>query len=215
MNMVDQLFTLPRATAYTQSVQSTIGIMEQTLKAKQLTNASAQSFALFETGLGYWSLGYREAARSVMRTVIRLDSTNFVGALWGIYFARELGDTLESNRLLDRLKSIDRAAQIVVDWEQIRLLGEGLKATKSPREIVENYLALARVYAKIELFDESLDATLKALKLEPSNVDLWLCKGEVFEKKKAFWGAAAAYREVLTLEPHNSFAKTKLDSLLN
>ena len=215
MNMVEQLFTLPRATAYTQSVQSTIGIMEQTLKAKQLTNASAQSFALFETGLGYWGLGYREAARSVMRTVIRMDSTNFVGALWGIYFARELGDTLESNRFLDRLTLIDRAAQIVGDWEQIRLLGESLRAPKSRRETVENYLALAGVYAKIELFDESLDATLKALKLEPSNVDLWLYKGEVFEKKKAFWGAAAAYREVLTLEPHNSFAKAKLDSLLN
>jgi len=213
MNMVGQLFTLPRATAYTQSVQSTLAIMEQTLKASRLSNASQRSFALFETGLAFWGLGYREAARSVMRTVVRLDSTNFVGALWGIHLARELGDTLESNRFLERLKRIDRTARIVGDWELIRRIGESIRKSREIGETTGLHLALARVYARIELFDEALDATLRALKLEPGNVDLWLYKGEVLEQKKALWGAAAAYREVLKLEPHNSFAKAKLDSL--
>ena len=187
--------------------------MEQTLKASRLSNASQRSFALFETGLAFWGLGYREAARSVMRTVVRLDSTNFVGALWGIHLARELGDTLESNRFLERLKRIDRTARIVGDWELIRRIGESIRKSREIGETTALYLALARVYARIELFDEALDATLRALKLEPGNVDLWLYKGEVLEQKKALWGAAAAYREVLKLEPHNSFAKAKLDSL--
>jgi tetratricopeptide (TPR) repeat protein len=212
MNMVEQLFTLPKSTAYSQSVQSTLAIMEQILKAKRFPNPSTRSFAIFEAGLACWGLGYREAARSVMREVVRLDSMNFVGALWGIHIARELGDTLESNRFLYRLKRIDRNAQIVGDWEEIRRLGESLRK-HGDRKPAEIHLALARVYAKIELFDEAIDATLRALKLESANVDAWLYKGEVMEKKKAPYGAAVSYRQVLRLEPHNSFAQSKLDSL--
>ena len=72
---------------------------------------------------------------------------------------------------------------------------------------------MSRVYAKIELFDEAVDETLRALKLEPTNIDAWLYKGELMEKKKATWGAAVAYRHVLRLEPHNSYAQAKIESL--
>ncbi len=213
-NIVEQLFTLPRSTAYSQSVRSTLDIMQQTLKAKRFPNPSQQSFALFEAALAYWGLGYREAALSVIREVVRLDGTNFVGVLWGIHMAKELGDTLESNRFLDRLKRIDRTAQIVGDWEEIRRLGEALRKARGGREAAGLHLALSRVYAKIELFDEAVDETLRALRLEPSGVDTWLYKGELMEKKMAPWGAAAAYRHVLELEPHNFYAQAKLDSLL-
>ena len=211
--VVEQLFTLPRSTAYLQSVRSALDIMQQTLKAKRLPNASQQSFALFETALAYWGLGYGEAARSVIRDVVRLDATNFVGALWGIHMAKELGDTLESNQFLNRLKRIDRSAQIVGDWEEIRSLGEALGRSTGTREPAGIHLALSRVYAKIELFDEAVDETLRALKLEPTNIDAWLYKGELMEKKKATWGAAVAYRHVLRLEPHNSYAQAKIESL--
>jgi len=213
MNMVEQLLTLPQSTAYTQRIQSTLAIMEQTLRARRLLTPSQQSFALFETGLSYWGLGYPQAARSTMHSVLRLDSTNFVGALWGVHVAKQSGDTLESNRFLQRLKQIDRNAQIVRDWERIRELEESLKRPSIPGEAIRTHLEIARIYAKIELFDEAVDAAMRALRLEPGNVDTWLYMGEVMEKKKARVGAAAAYREVLKLEPHNSFARAKLDSL--
>lgn len=213
MNMVQQLLTLPQSTAFTQRIQSTLSIMEQNLRARRLENPSQRSFALFETGLAYWGLGYRQAARQTMHSVLRLDSTNFVGALWGVYFAKQMGDTVESNQFLTRLKRIDQNAQIAGDWDEVRQFEERLKGLMPSGERVRIHLRIAAIYAKIELFDEAVDACLRAVRLEPSNIDTWLYVGEVLEKKKARVGAAAAYRQVLKLEPHNSFAAARLDSL--
>ncbi|MBI2618801.1 MAG: glycosyltransferase family 39 protein [Ignavibacteriales bacterium] len=213
MRVYEKLFTVPQSTAYTQVAQSLLGTMNQMLAASRQTNASQYAFMAFEGGLSYWSLGFPRMAFSVMQNVVRTDSTNFVGALWATHIARQIGDTVASNQFLQRLKTIDITAQIVGDWDAIKTMEESLRLARSAKERTRLHTGIAKIYTRIELFDEATDALERALATDPANVDVLLSLADVLEKKRALWGAYRMYSEILKREPHNSFAQERLDSL--
>ncbi|HEX9614545.1 MAG TPA: hypothetical protein VGA55_03535, partial [Bacteroidota bacterium] len=152
MQLNERLFTLPQSTAYSQLAQSTIGAMEQLLRAERQT-IPQRSYTAFEAGLAYWSLGYGSTALAVMRNITKTDSTHFAAPLWGCYYARQQGDTTESNEFLKRLKRIDVTAPIIGDWETMSHLEERLKTTRAPEERARLHLRISRIYERLELFD--------------------------------------------------------------
>ena len=212
-HMNHQLFTLPQSTAYTQLAQAQLGAMSQLLTARRVNNAVGQAYAAFEAGLAYWGLGYPYLALRIMRRVVEVDSTNFVGALWATYMSQQLGDTTASNGFLARLTIIDRKAPIVKDWHDIRDNQNALRTARTPADRARLHRRIAAIYGKIELFDDALDELERAVNNQPGDVDTWLRMAEVYEKKGALVGMRNAYKTVLELEPHNSFARAKLDTL--
>ena len=208
-----QLFTLPQSTAYTQLAQAQLQAMSQLLTARRVNNAVGQAYAAFEAGLAYWGLGYSPLAMRIMRRVVQVDSTNFVGALWATYMSQQLGDTSASNGFLARLTTIDPKAPIVKDWHDIRDSQNALRSARTPADRATLHRRIAGVYERIELFDDALDELERALNDQPDDVDTWLTMADVYEKKGALIGIRTAYTMVLKLEPHNSFARAKLDTL--
>lgn len=212
MDLNRHLFTLPQSTIYSALAQAQIGAMTQLLRAER-QSIPQRSYTAFEAGLAYWSLGYRATGLAVMRNIARSDSTHFAAALWGCYYAKQLGDTTESFEFLKRLRKIDFSAPIVGDWETMRRLEQQLKASRTAVDQADLHCKIARILARLELYDEALDSFERALRLQPSDIDILLERAEVYEKKKALWAAARTYEDILTLEPHNSFARERLDSL--
>jgi len=213
MNLFERLFTLPQSTAYTQFARAVIVTMEKLLLARRQSSFQ-RSYTAFEGGLAYWQLGYTGPALAVVRNIAKSDSLNFVSALWGTHFARQLGDTVESNEFLKRLNKIDKNAGIVADWNSMRKLEERIKAIRSDAAKAKLHLQIAQVYSKIELYEEALDALERAETLAPEIlVDVLLAKAGIYERKQTHWAATRTYARVLDLEPHNSFAQERLDSL--
>jgi len=212
MELNEKLFTLPRSTAYSQLAQANIGILEQLLRAERQTFPQ-RSYTAFEAGLACWGLGYQSTALAIMRNIANSDTTHFSAPLWGCYYARQLGDTTESDEFLNRVKRIDFAAPIVGDWESMKQLENQLRTATKTDERVKLHVRISRIFSRLELFDEALDALERAMRLEPDNIDLLLARAEVFEKKRAIYGASRVYGRILELEPHNSFAKERLDTM--
>lgn len=213
MALFERLFTLPQSTAYTQLARAMIVTMETLLRAQQQSSLQ-RSHTAFEGGLAYWQLGYTGPALAVMRNIAQSDSLHFVSALWGAYFARQLGDTVESNEFLKRLNKIDKNAAIVADWNSLRSLEERIKRTGDAVGKAELHMQIAQIYSKIELYEEALDALERAERAAPEKlIDILLARAEIYEKKQVTLAATRSYRSVLDLEPHNSFARGKLDSL--
>lgn len=214
MEMNRRLFTLPKSTAYSQLAQAMIGAMLQLRKAGRETGIQ-RGYTAFEAGLAYWTLGYGATALAVMRNIARADTSHFSAALWGCYYAKQLGDTTESYEFLKRLRRIDITAPIVADWENMRALELQLQKARSPGARADLHAKIAQIYAKIELFDEALDALEQAQRLAPEETDILLARGDIFEKKKALWAAKATYKRILRMDPQNSVAQARLEQLEN
>jgi tetratricopeptide (TPR) repeat protein len=213
IQLFERLFTLPQSTAYTQLARALITTMGK-LHAAQRQSSFQRSFTAFDGGLAYWQLGYTGPALAVMRNIATADSMNFVSALWGAHFARQLGDTVESNEFLKRLNKIDKNAAIVADWNSLKRLEGRIKATSSGIDRARLHIQIARVYSKIELYEEALDALDRAeASSSEAIIDIVLARADIFEKKKTVIAATRSYRQILDLEPHNRFAKERLDSL--
>ncbi len=212
MKLNERLFTIPQSTIYSALAQAQIGAMTQLLRAEREA-IPQRSYAAFEAGLAYWALGYRATGLAVMRNIAKSDSTHFSAALWGCYYAKQLGDTTESDQFLIRLKKIDFAAPIVADWEAMRRLEVTIKRARTGAERAAAHRKIAKIYSKLELYDEALDALERALRINPADIDVLLERAEAFESKRARWAARRAYEHILDLEPHNSFARERLDSL--
>jgi tetratricopeptide (TPR) repeat protein len=187
--------------------------MEKLLSAQQ-QNSLQRSYTAFDGGLAYWQLGYTGPALAVMRNIAKSDSLHFVSALWGTYFARQLGDTAESNEFLKRLNKIDKNAAIVADWNSIKALEERIKVARERLQRAELHMRIAQIYSKIELYEEALDALERAERAAPEKlIDILLARAEIYEKKQVAVAAARSYRGVIDLEPHNSFARERLEAL--
>jgi tetratricopeptide (TPR) repeat protein len=213
MALFERLFTLPQSTAYTQLARAMIVTMEKLLRAQQQSSLE-RSHTAFEGGLAYWQLGYTGPALAVMRNIAQSDSLHFVSALWGAYFARQLGDTVESNQFLKRLNKIDRHAAIVADWNALRALEERIKRTRDAVGKASLHMKISKIYSKIELYEEALDALERAGLAAPEKlIDILLARAEIYEKKQVALAAVRSYRSVLDLEPHNVFARERLELL--
>lgn len=213
MALFERLFTLPQSTAYTQLARAMIVTMEKLLRAQQQSSLQ-RSHTAFEGGLAYWQLGFSGPALAVMRNIAKSDSLHFVSALWGAYFARQLGDTVESNEFLKRLNKIDKNAAIVTDWNSLKSLEERIKRTRDAAEKAALHMRIAQIFSKLELYEEALDALERAERTAPEMlIDILLARAEIYEKKQVAVAAVRSYRSVLELEPHNSFARGKLESL--
>ncbi|MEX2115471.1 MAG: tetratricopeptide repeat protein [Bacteroidota bacterium] len=212
MELNERLFTMQQATVYSALAQAQIGAMTQLLRAEREI-IPQRSYTAFEAGLAYWTLGLRSTGLAVMRNIAKSDSTHFSAALWGCHYAKQLGDTTESDRFLKRVKRIDFAAPIIADWDAMRQLEERIKRTRSAVERAGAHRKIAQIYSKLELYDEALDALERALRIDPADIDVLLERAEVFESKRARWAAMRTYEHILDIEPHNSFARERLDSL--
>ncbi|MEX2191642.1 MAG: hypothetical protein WEB33_13150 [Bacteroidota bacterium] len=212
MELYERLFTMQQATVYSALAQAQIGAMTQLLRAER-ESIPQRSYTAFEAGLAYWTLGHRSTGLAVMRNIAKTDSTHFSAALWGCYYARQLGDTTESDQFLKRASKIDFAAPIIADWESMRQLEGRVKRARTSAERADAHRRIAQIYSKLELYDEALDALERAIRIEPANVDILLARAEVFEAKRARFAAVRSYDGILDLEPHNSFARERLDSL--
>ncbi|MBI4418140.1 MAG: hypothetical protein HY563_05140, partial [Ignavibacteriales bacterium] len=149
-------------------------------------------------------------ALAVMRNIAKSDSSHFSAALWGCYYAKQLGDTVESYEFLKRLRRIDITAPIVGDWEAMRKLEEQMRKTRSARDRASIHREISAIYAKLELYDEALDALERAYAFMPDDVGILVARAQVFETKRALWGAQQTYRRILELEPANEIAREKL-----
>lgn len=212
MEMNKRLFTLPKSTAYSQLAQAMIGAMLQLRKAERESGVQ-RGYTAFEAGLAYWTLGYRATGLAVMRNIAQADTSHFSAALWGCYYAKQLGDTAESYEFLKRLRKIDITAPIVADWETMRTLELQIRTARSPEARAALHAKIAQVYTKIELFDEALDALERAENLMPDDPSILLARAHIFERKKAIWGAKGTYERILRIDPENGEALEGLKQL--
>lgn len=212
MDLSTQLFTYPKSTAYSAMARAQIGAMLQLRRAER-EKGIQRGYTAFEAGLAYWSIGYGSTALAIMRNIARSDTTHFSAALWGCYYAKQLGDTTESFEFLKRLRKIDITAPIVADWEDMRNLELKARTTTSAEKRAAIHVSIAEVYERLELYDEALDALERAEALRPGDVLILMKRAAIFEKKKAFWGAKRTYERILVKEPGHSGALEGLGRL--
>ncbi|MBI4546939.1 MAG: glycosyltransferase family 39 protein [Ignavibacteriae bacterium] len=208
-----RLITLPQAGMYLPLARNHIRLMERLDESQSVKSPEMHAVKTFEIALQYWKFGYYRRARSLMNSTLARDSTYFNGLLWGFHFNYQLGDMGTAKVYLKHLKGIDSLNQIVRAFDAFILYRDSLERIQDPIHRSRIHLNMARLNRTIELNEEALDEAERALGENHQNSDAMLFMAGLFEQKGRLRVARDAYREVLHLQPENSFALARVDSI--
>lgn len=183
---------------------------EALIAARPLEPSSYEIYANFLSGNG----AFKEAAEILEKGRTKaLPSANLLVAL---------GEAYEAQGLLARAEAVTREA-LELDKDHVRAhmrmgdlyfrLGWPKSGLDSYRQAVElapgdpaPMVRLVGGYLEANQMALAEDTCLEFISLNPDQVDLWLCLGQVFEKQEKRREAFTTYGQVLTLDPQNSLA---------
>jgi tetratricopeptide (TPR) repeat protein len=189
---LEQLYRLPQSSSYIPTATLHLRVMEAQLNATKITGLYQRAQELFNVAGFYWNFGYRPQGYSILRTMLKEDTTYFVGLLWGWDYARQLGDERNSAGYLKMLESIDRTNAVVAGFRSLNAIDDTLRRVKNPAEQSRLQLEKGKVYWSIGLFDESFDHVERSLGMNWENKDAYQYLCELFENTNKPW----ALREV-------------------
>jgi tetratricopeptide (TPR) repeat protein len=208
-----KLFTLPQALGYVGNARMQLQAMQMLAKAQSESFPASKAVGSFNVASLYWKLGYYKRAASVMNAMLDIDTTYFIGLLWGMHFNLQNGDTAMAKKYLAILENIERGNPVVNTFINIMRLGDSLSWTQLPNDKSRLHYEIGVFYKKIELNEETLDEAERALRDNPKNVDAFLLMAHMFERKSNLRMAERYYRQVISQEPQNMIAVAKLDSI--
>jgi tetratricopeptide (TPR) repeat protein len=228
MELYRKLLIQPQAYSYVYIARHQIYASNFLTEVAQSSHSEEQAVKTFKAANIYWRLGEWNRAAELMRNQVELDSTYFVGLLWGLHYSLQTGDTNSARRnlsILERMElkrihetksdtaTIDSINPIVTAFGQILAIGDSLHIAATSIERSRLYVATANYYEKIELNEEAIDEAEKALHENPENMNALFLIAQVFERKLALRSAEQTYREILLRNPTNAFITAKVDSL--
>lgn len=197
---LQELYTLPTSTSYIEPSQIHIDAMNQLLRAKGARDPLYKAEQYYEVARLYWDLGYPHQAYTLVQQAVHMDSTFFVGYLWAWNYGIQLNDTTRAASCLLHLERIDRENPVVKSYRAMTTLHTILNKTYDHRKRSELRLACAREYDKIDLPEEALDETQRAIAEDPTNKNAWAALTALFEKKKHTIAAERARMKLGDLE---------------
>jgi tetratricopeptide (TPR) repeat protein len=194
---LEQLYRLPQSTSYIPAATSHLHAMDTYLNATKIAGMYQRSQELFNIAGFYWNFGYRKQGYSLLRDILKEDTTFFVGLLWGWDYSRELGYEKDASRYLKILESIDRTNDVVKGFRLITACDDTLRRTKSPADRSRLQLEKGKAYWSIGLFDEAFDCVERSLGEDRNNRAAYKYLSELFEKTSKPWALRNVRRVII------------------
>ncbi|MBI5476844.1 MAG: glycosyltransferase family 39 protein [Ignavibacteriales bacterium] len=213
MKYYSTLYKLPQALGFVFQARLHIQAMEKVLKAEQEKYTPSRGVEYFHASSIYWKLGYPIRAAQIMNDYLKIDSSYFNGLLWGLHYNVQTGDTIQAKKYLDILNNIDSKNQVVQSFTRIFSIFDSIKVKSDSLDKSSFHFLIAEEYKKIELFEESLDESAKAIGLNHGNIDAYLLSSENFEKKNNVRMSRNILYKTISLQPENMRVRSRLDSL--
>jgi tetratricopeptide (TPR) repeat protein/4-amino-4-deoxy-L-arabinose transferase-like glycosyltransferase len=212
-NYYDKLFTLPQALGYVGNARMQIQAMRMLFKARHESFQPSRAVGSYNVASLYWKIGYYERAASIMVPELGIDSSYFVGLLWGLHFNLQNGDTTKAKQYLSILGNLDSSNPVVKSFSKILEIGDLLQCAQSSVEKSRLHLEMGKLYKQIELNEVAIDEAERALRDDPNNFEAYLLMAQLFERKSNLRMADRMYRQVLFRDPQNAYVIAKLDSV--
>ncbi len=161
----------------------------------------------------YWDLGYYHRAAELLRDVISAHSRTFELAAAGLFYNLQNGDTAEARRFLTLLHSIDDTSRVVRDFDTLFTINRSVLSESSPSVKSPYHLKGAKLYAALGFVQEAVDEAERSLEENPANVGTLEFLARYYDTRTYPPQTLRYCRKILSLDPENRFARTKIDSL--
>lgn len=204
------LYGYGQSTTYIPVASKHLDVAYSQRQVESSESPAERSTTILNAARFYWSLGYYGHAYNTIRGGLSVDSTFFLGLLWGWDYAMQRGDTVQARSYLRQLRSIDRTNAVVQQFTLIEQTEDSLRRAPNPQHRSAFHLSIARSYRTVDLPDEAIDEAQRALREDPRNADAWLFQAQLFEDKKMPFASRSAYQHVLEVDPANVTAKMKI-----
>ncbi len=184
---LEQLYRLPQSTSYIPAATLHLRMMETYLNALNISGLYHRSQELFNVAAFYWNFGYPEQGLSLLRDILKQDSTYFVAMLWGWDYSKVMGNDKQADMYLNTLESIDRTNPVVTGYRSITAIDDTLGRSRNPMEQSRLQLEKGKVYWSIGLFDDAFDCVEKSIGKESNNKAAYNYLTELFEETNRPW----------------------------
>ncbi len=172
-------------------------MMDTYLNAEKAKGTVHRSEELLNVASFYWNFGYYDRSLSLLRNLLKDDSTYFVGLLWGWDYATDLGESTLASHYLKSLEFIDSTNPVVKGYRTLTTLDDSLRRTKSPTEQSRLQLEKGKVYWSIGLYDEAFDCVERSIGADPHSPASYQYLAQLFESTGKPW-AVRQVRAMMT-----------------
>lgn len=193
---LEQLYSLPQSTSYIPAATMHLRAMDTYLKAIDLSGVYQRSSQLFNVATFYWNFGYAEKGYSLLRDILKEDTTYFVALLWGWDYSKTLGDDKQADVYLKILESIDRNNAVVTGFRTINAIDDTVHHTTDPVKQSRLQLEKGKVYWSIGLFDEAFDCVERSLGEDHNDKAAGKYLADLFEKTNKPWALRKVRRMI-------------------
>jgi tetratricopeptide (TPR) repeat protein len=196
---LERMFNTSAATTYLWAARTHVDAMNSLRSAQKILSPPLRAVRLFEIAQLYWNLGYPFQSYALMRKVVQIDSSYFVGLLWAWHYAIQVGDTAGAGPVLKKLEAIDRGNQVVRQFRSVTDYSDRLRREGDPAARMRLRWDIAHAYEIVDLPEESLDELERAISERPRDPEAWGMYAAYFERLKRPAAARAAREHQQTL----------------
>lgn len=195
-----QLLALPQVASYIFLSRLQLHQMNLLDAAEEAKNPEEQAINLSAVALDYWRQGYYLRGARLANEALAVDSTYFVGLLWGFVFNHQNGDRAYAERYLHQLRTLDDTNQIVRSFVQLLAIDDSIRVSGDSAERSRLRYSSAQIYRTIELFDEAFDEAEKSLNENPQNSEARMLLAQSFAQRGRRGRAEQYYESILSYD---------------
>ncbi len=190
----EQLYRLPQSTSYIPAATAHLHAMETYLDAMNIQGLYHRSSELFNIAGFYWNFGYPKQGYTILRNILKEDTTYFVGLLWGWDYAKKLGDAKQANVYLNILESLDPTNAVVKGFHKLDAIDDTLRRSNRPTEQSRLLLEKGKIFWSIGLFDDAYDWIERSIGKDRNNSEAQQYLAGVFEQSNKPWAVRKVQR---------------------
>jgi tetratricopeptide (TPR) repeat protein len=184
---LELLYQLPQSTSYIPAATVHLRAMEDYLNAKNIQGLYHRSSELFNVAGFYWNFGYPNQGYTILRDILKEDTTYFVGLLWGWDYANRLGDAKQAHVYFKMLESLDPTNAVVTGFRSINAIDDSLRRLNNPVDQSRLLLEKGKTLWSIGLFDDAFDNVERSIGKNRSNKAAQQYLAELFKKSNKPW----------------------------
>ncbi len=208
-----RLLGLTQTMSWTAMARMQFDALRLVMHSRRAADREQRAIGLQKAASLYWQMGYPRRAAELLEPLLSDESGYFVGLLWGLQYNLENGDTVKAHEFFTKARGIDSASTLVQSYGRILAIGDSLRMTESDSVRSCHHLLLATLYGGMDLKEEALDESERAVRYDAKNTEAFLLMGKMFERKGRPRAAMRAYEGVLQLQPQHAEAIARADSL--
>ncbi len=204
---------LQQGGAYLKAINTYLSIIDFLRLARTDTVPARRSNYYHNAAFHLWYSGYQYRSQLILEKAISEDPTFFPVLITMSVFSFQRGDTITSQKYLEKAKPYAPSNTLVVNMEKIHRYCDSLKHAVNPHQRLNIHIGIAKSYYEMGFINAAIDELYLTLKEFPTSTEARELLAQFYMKKKRYYTAYKYYEQLEKSVPDNPAYKEARESI--